>query len=672
MANGIAIKDVDNKLQSLEGEEVIPISTGANKPEVVEVDTLKEYINEDIDTALEGKQDVINDLDNIRSGAALGATAYQKPGTGIPSTDLESGVIPDVSGFITNTVDDLVNYYTKIETYSQTEVQQLINAVKQFTYELVSVLPAASASTMNKIYLVPSSDPQTQNIKDEYITINSSGSYSWEQIGSTAIDLSDYVTTTALNTALADYTTSTDLSTLLAGYQTKIDSTHKLDYSLIDNTPTIPDITNCVQKSETAGLIKNDGTVDTNTYLTSAHEVPSGGNSGQVLKKTSGSDYAYGWGNINETLPSAYCTTSGSTATKVANCSLWTATANTYLHILIGAANTYQGALMLKVNGNPTPSGAPIYINGAASSSTNYTLPAGSYIIFYDGTNFQFRTDGRIPGLSGSMVALMSDISGGDVNVIESISFNGSPIPVDASKNAAITYSAPVTSVNGNTGAVTISIPTKVSDLTNDSGFITSYTETDPVFSASAAATITSADITSWNGKSTFSGSYNDLTDKPTLFSGDYNDLSNKPTIPTVPTNVSAFTNDAGYITGYTETDPTVPSWAKAASKPSYTASEVGALPDTTVVPTESTVTGWGFTENAGTITGITMNGASKGTSGVVDLGIVITSHQDISGKENTSNKVTSLSSSSTDTQYPSAKCVYDLVGDIETILASI
>jgi hypothetical protein len=133
--------------------------------------------------------------------------------------------------------------------------------------------------------------------------------------------------------------------------------------------------------------------------------------------------------------------------------------------------------------------------------------------------------------------------------VIESITFNGSAGPVDSSKNAAITYSAPVISVNGNTGAVTISVPTKVSDLTNDSGFITSYTETDPVFSASAAASITSADITSWNGKSTFSGSYNDLTDKPTLFSGDYNDLSNKPTIPTVPTNVSAFTNDAGYTT---------------------------------------------------------------------------------------------------------------------------
>lgn len=44
-----------------------------------------------------------------------------------------------------------------------------------------------------------------------------------------------------------------------------------------------------------------------------------------------------------------------------------------------------------------------------------------------------------------------------------------------------------------------------------------------------------------------------------------------------VPTKVSQLTNDSGYITGYTETDPTVPAWAKASTKPSYTAAEVGA-----------------------------------------------------------------------------------------------
>ena len=44
----------------------------------------------------------------------------------------------------------------------------------------------------------------------------------------------------------------------------------------------------------------------------------------------------------------------------------------------------------------------------------------------------------------------------------------------------------------------------------------------------------------------------------------------------------------------------------------------------------------------------------------------------DIGGLEVTTNKVTSLSALSTDTQYPSAKCVYDIVGNIETLLASI
>lgn len=36
------------------------------------------------------------------------------------------------------------------------------------------------------------------------------------------------------------------------------------------------------------------------------------------------------------------------------------------------------------------------------------------------------------------------------------------------------------------------------------------------------------------------------------------------------------------------------------------------------------------------------------------------------------SNKVTSLSSSSTDSEYPSAKCVYDIIGDVESLLGGI
>ena len=37
---------------------------------------------------------------------------------------------------------------------------------------------------------------------------------------------------------------------------------------------------------------------------------------------------------------------------------------------------------------------------------------------------------------------------------------------------------------------------------------------------------------------------------------GSYNDLSNKPTIPTVPTNISSFNNDSGYITSSSVPNP--------------------------------------------------------------------------------------------------------------------
>jgi uncharacterized protein (TIGR02145 family) len=50
-----------------------------------------------------------------------------------------------------------------------------------------------------------------------------------------------------------------------------------------------------------------------------------------------------------------------------------------------------------------------------------------------------------------------------------------------------------------------------------------------------------------------FSGDYNDLINKPVLASvantGNYDDLINKPLIPSVPSNISSFTNDAGYLT---------------------------------------------------------------------------------------------------------------------------
>lgn len=55
-----------------------------------------------------------------------------------------------------------------------------------------------------------------------------------------------------------------------------------------------------------------------------------------------------------------------------------------------------------------------------------------------------------------------------------------------------------------------------------------------------------------------------------------------------------------------------------------------------------------GATANIGTITGITMNGTSKGTSGVVDLGTVITAHQDIVYLIDTGSDISTFTNSGT------------------------
>lgn len=92
------------------------------------------------------------------------------------------------------------------------------------------------------------------------------------------------------------------------------------------------------------------------------------------------------------------------------------------------------------------------------------------------------------------------------------------------------------------------SIPTKTSDLTNDSNFITlnDVPAELPVVTSTDNNKVLTVDNGVWSAKTpaaSFSGSYNDLSDKPTLFSGSYNDLSDKPTIPSATTVTQTITS---------------------------------------------------------------------------------------------------------------------------------
>lgn len=134
-------------------------------------------------------------------------------------------------------------------------------------------------------------------------------------------------------------------------------------------------------------------------------------------------------------------------------------------------------------------------------------------------------------------------------------------------------------------------IPVKTSDLTNDSNYAvdSNYVHTDNNYTtaeknklsgiAAGAEVNVNAD---WNATS--GDAY--ILNKPTKvsdFTNDagyltqHQDISGKADKSEIPTKVSQLQNDEGYLTSYTETDPTVPAWAKTAQKPSYTAAEVGA-----------------------------------------------------------------------------------------------
>ena len=133
------------------------------------------------------------------------------------------------------------------------------------------------------------------------------------------------------------------------------------------------------------------------------------------------------YANNSDTYTSAYSSTAAGTAAKSASCSGYTATANTYVHIVFTQSNSAASALTLNINGKGAK---PIYINGSASSSTNYTLPAGSYIAFYDGTNYHLRTDNKLP----------ANITG---------TVNGHTVNKDVPSNAVFTDTTALTSMTG-------------------------------------------------------------------------------------------------------------------------------------------------------------------------------------------------------------------------------
>ncbi len=104
--------------------------------------------------------------------------------------------------------------------------------------------------------------------------------------------------------------------------------------------------------------------------------------------------------NSTYTVTSVWCNTAAGTAAKVSsNSTYYALRAGNVFELTLRYANSYAGAITLNVN---STGAKPIYINGEASSASNCTLPAGKYMVFYDGEAYQFRTDGKLNAAEAS------------------------------------------------------------------------------------------------------------------------------------------------------------------------------------------------------------------------------------------------------------------------------
>lgn len=153
--------------------------------------------NKVITAALNGKQNVLT----AGTGVSIDNTDPANPEisanvdyTNLINKPTKLSDFTNDEDFIDNTVNNLTNYYLKTQTYTQTEVNDLISHLASLSVEIVETLPTEDISTTT-IYLV--NVPGTTNYA-QWMYINNA----WSNIGNTSVDLSNYYTKGQTDTLL--------------------------------------------------------------------------------------------------------------------------------------------------------------------------------------------------------------------------------------------------------------------------------------------------------------------------------------------------------------------------------------------------------------------------------------------------------------------------------------
>lgn len=446
------------------------------------------------------------------------------------------------TGFITNAVDNLTNYYLKSETYTKTEVNDLIGQIKTISIQVVDTLPTTGES--NVIYLVPK-EGSKDDIYNEYIWVNNA----WELIGSTQIDLTGYATEDWVNTQIANFLTESQITQLinnsLANYYTQEQVNNLLDNKAdkssiptktsqlindsgyIDNT--VNDLENYYKKNETYNQTQVNNLLNNKADKT---EIP-----------TKVSELENDKGYISE-IPIASATQLG--GIKVGdNLAI---TEDGVLSSIGGSTGTSDYNALSNKPALNTDNSVALEVNAQEEISGTVSLhkvsKTGNYNDLLNKPNIPSKTSD------------LTNDSGYITNTVDNLT--------NYYKKAETYNQTEVDNLLGNK-ANTSDIPTKTSQLTNDSGYITNevdnltnyYTETEVnnLLSSKADTSQIPTKVSELDNDTGFiTNSTNELTNyykkTETYNKTEVNNLLvDKADVEDIPTTTSQLTNDSGYIT---------------------------------------------------------------------------------------------------------------------------
>ena len=124
----------------------------------------------------------------------------------------------------------------------------------------------------------------------------------------------------------------------------------------------------------------------------------------------------------------------------------------------------------------------------------------------------------------------------------QALTLNGSTLQISGGNSVDLSGISGTSSLSGLTDTTLSNVQTYNFLQWNGSAWVNDYASIRHLEDVDSAGALSGNDTLVWIAEENH-------FEFRQYFNGDYNDLSNKPTIPTVPTNVSDFTNDAGYIT---------------------------------------------------------------------------------------------------------------------------